>query len=70
LSLLPGRRLADNGDAGHGAVKVTMNGQQRITSIKISPEAMNPNKPGDLEKLILRQSVTLATKPRRWRPNS
>ena len=47
-------KLSVEGDAGKGAVKVTMNGQQKITSIKISPEVVNPNKVSDLEKLILR----------------
>ncbi len=40
-------------DAGRGAVKVTVNGQQRILSIKIDPKVMDPNKPEHLEKLIL-----------------
>lgn len=47
-------RLSVEGEAGHGAVKVTMNGQQKITSIKIDPEVINPNKAKDLEKLIMR----------------
>ena len=41
-------------DAGKGAVKVTINGQQKILSIKISPEAMDPDKPENLEKLIMK----------------
>ncbi len=41
-------------DAGKGAVKVTINGQQEILSIKISPEVIDPNKPEDLEKLIMK----------------
>jgi len=41
-------------DAGKGAVKVTINGQQKILSIKISPEVIDPNRPEDLEKLILK----------------
>jgi nucleoid-associated protein EbfC len=47
-------RLTVEGEAGKGAVKVTMNGQQKVTSIKISQEVVNPNKVGDLEKLILK----------------
>lgn len=47
-------KLTVEGEAGKGAVIVTMNGQQRIMSIKISPEAVNPNKVGDLEKLIMK----------------
>jgi DNA-binding YbaB/EbfC family protein len=41
-------------DAGKGAVKVTINGQQKILSIKISPEVIDPDRPEDLEKLILK----------------
>jgi DNA-binding YbaB/EbfC family protein len=41
-------------ESGKGAVKVTVNGQQKILSIKISPDAMNPDKPQDLEKLIMK----------------
>ncbi len=41
-------------EAGKGAVKITIDGQQKILSIKISPEAMNPERPEDLEKLIMK----------------
>ena len=41
-------------DSGKGAVKVTINGQQKILSIKISPEVIDPNKAEDLEKLVLK----------------
>jgi len=41
-------------DAGKGAVKVTINGQQKILSIKISPEVIDPDRPEELEKLILK----------------
>jgi len=41
-------------DSGKGAVKVTINGQQKILSIKISPEVIDPKKAENLEKLILR----------------
>ena len=47
-------KLVVEGDAGKGAVRVTMNGQQKIISIKISAEAVNHNEVGDLEKLILK----------------
>jgi len=40
-------------DSGKGAVKVTVNGQQKIKSIKISPEVIDPNKTEYLEKLVL-----------------
>ena len=32
-------------EAGKGAVKITIDGQQKIRSIKIAPEAMDPDKP-------------------------
>ncbi len=41
-------------NAGRGAVKVTADGQQRIRSIAISPEVMNPEKPQHLEELVLK----------------
>jgi DNA-binding YbaB/EbfC family protein len=41
-------------EAGKGAVKVTINGQQKILSIKISPEVVDPQKVSTLEKLILK----------------
>ena len=41
-------------DSGKGAVKVTINGQQKILSIKISPDVIDPDKPENLEKLILK----------------
>lgn len=41
-------------EAGKGAVKVTANGQQKIVSITISPEAINSNSPEQLEQLVLK----------------
>jgi DNA-binding YbaB/EbfC family protein len=41
-------------EAGKGAVKVTANGQQKIVSITISPQAMDPNSPEQLEQLVLK----------------
>ncbi len=56
-------------DSGKGAVKVTVNGQQKILSIKISPEVIDPNKADYLEELVLKavseaiaKSQKLATK--------
>ena len=40
--------------SGGGAVKITINGQQKIKSIKISPEVINPDKPEKLEELVLK----------------
>lgn len=39
--------------SGGGAVKVTINGQQKIQSIKISPEVINPSDVELLEDLVL-----------------
>jgi DNA-binding YbaB/EbfC family protein len=40
-------------DAGHGAVKVSVNGSQKILSVKIDPKVIDPNKPEKLENLIV-----------------
>jgi DNA-binding YbaB/EbfC family protein len=39
--------------SGGGAVTVTVNGQQQILSVKISPEAINPDDVEMLEDLVL-----------------
>jgi len=39
--------------AGGGAVTVTVSGQQQLLSIKISPEAVDPDDVGMLEDLVL-----------------
>ena len=49
-------------NAGRGAVKVTADGQQRIKSIAISPEVMNPEKPQHLEELVLKAVNEALTK--------
>jgi DNA-binding YbaB/EbfC family protein len=41
-------------DAGKGAVKVTVNGKQKILSIKISPEVIDPKNAKKLEDLIMK----------------
>lgn len=46
-------------ESGKGAVKVTIDGQQRIQSIKISPKVIDPDKADHLEKLVL-QAVSEA----------
>ncbi len=40
-------------ESGKGAVKVTINGQQKIQSLKISPKVIDPDKAGYLEELVL-----------------
>jgi len=44
-------------ESDKGAVRVTASGRQKILSIKISPEFINPDKSAQLEKLVL-QAVT------------
>jgi len=39
--------------SGKGAVKVTITGQQKLQSIKISPQVINPDQAEVLEKLVL-----------------
>lgn len=41
-------------EAGKGAVRVVVNGQQKIISIKIAPEVIDPQRAGELEKLVLK----------------
>ena len=41
-------------DSGKGKVKVTINGQQKILSIKISPKVIDPDKAELLEELVLK----------------
>jgi DNA-binding YbaB/EbfC family protein len=39
--------------AGGGAVTIVISGQQKFQSVKISPEAVDPNEIGLLEDLVL-----------------
>ena len=39
---------------GKGAVKVVIDGQQKIQSITISPQVIDPEKPEVLEELVLK----------------
>ena len=41
-------------NSGKGAVKVTVDGQQKIRSIKISPGVIDPDKAEALEELVLK----------------
>jgi len=41
-------------DSGKGAVKVTITGQQKILSVKISPKVIDPSNPEQLEGLVLK----------------
>ena len=46
--------LTVEADSGKGAVKVTMTGQQKIVSIKISPQVIDPQRAEQLEALVLK----------------
>ncbi|MFC1918948.1 YbaB/EbfC family nucleoid-associated protein [Chloroflexota bacterium] len=46
--------ITTEADSGKGAVKVTINGQQKILSIEISPEVIDPDKTKYLEELVLK----------------
>ncbi len=41
-------------EAGGGAVKVTVNGHQKIVGVEISPDAIDREKPQQLEQLLLK----------------
>lgn len=45
--------LTVEGSAGGGAVKVVMTGQQNVQSVKVSPEAVNPQEIELLEDMIM-----------------
>jgi DNA-binding YbaB/EbfC family protein len=45
--------LTVEGSAGGGAVTVTVNGQQKIQSVTISPEVVNPDDVELLQDLVL-----------------
>ena len=48
--------------SGKGAVKVTIDGQQKIQSIKISPRVIDPDKAEQLEELVLKAVTEAITK--------
>ena len=50
------------GSAGGGAVKVIMNGQQQVESVKISKEVVNPEEIDMLEDLVLSAIRDASTK--------
>ncbi len=52
-------------ESGKGAVKVTINGQQKIQSIKISPKVIDPDKAEQLEELVLKAVSEAISKSRK-----
>jgi len=49
-------------DSGKGAVRVTVNGKQKILSVKISPEVIDPGNAKRLEDLVLKAVSEAITK--------
>ena len=47
-------KLTVEAESGNGSVKVIANGQQKVMSIKISPEVIDPQKAEQLERLVLK----------------
>jgi len=58
------------GEAGKGAVTVVVNGEQKIMSVKISPEVVDPKNVKQLEQLIIKRSMMLRTKRRKLPPSN
>ncbi len=52
-------------ESGKGAVKVTIDGQQKIQSIKISPKIIDPAKAEHLEELVLKAVSEALNKSRK-----
>ena len=48
------KKMQVQGEAGNGAVTVTVNGEQRIVSIKIAPEVVDQGKIKQLEQLVVK----------------
>ncbi len=44
--------ISVDGDAGEGSVKVMMNGNRKLTSVKIASKLMSPDRKEELEELI------------------
>ena len=47
-------KMTVEAQSGNGAVKVTASGQQKILSIKISADVIDPENPKQLEKLVFK----------------
>jgi|TARA_B100002003_G_C13814351_1_gene401241 DNA-binding YbaB/EbfC family protein len=47
-------KMTVEAQSGKGTVRVTASGQQKILSITISPEAIDPTRAGHLETLVLK----------------
>ena len=58
-------KMVVEGQSDKGAVRVTASGQQKILSITISPEIIDPGKADQLEKLVLKATSEALDKSRR-----
>ena len=47
-------KMTVEAESGNGAIKVTASGQQKILSIKISADVIDPENPKQLEKLVFK----------------
>jgi len=47
-------KMTVKAESGNGAVQVTASGSQKILSIKISPDVIDPNNSKQLEKLVFK----------------
>jgi len=47
-------KMVVEADAGKGAVKVTIDGKQKVRSITISPDVIDPGKAAKLEELVVK----------------
>ena len=63
-------KLTVEASSGGGAVNVVMNGQQKILSVKISPEVVNPEDVEMLEDMVLTAVSEALTKSRKPPPSS
>jgi DNA-binding YbaB/EbfC family protein len=58
-------KMTVEAEAGNGAVKVTANGSQKILSIKISPDVVDPSNTKQLEKLVFKAVTDALDKARK-----
>jgi DNA-binding YbaB/EbfC family protein len=48
------KKMQIEGEAGKGAVTVVVNGEQRVMSVKLAPEIVDPKNTKKLEDLIIK----------------
>ena len=55
-------KITVEASSGGGAVRITINGQQKIQSVKISPRVIDSDKAEQLEDLVLKAVTEAITK--------